>query len=268
MPTTVVNRRDDRRFDRWCAGALIVSAALGLIESTGAFVRLPAGEFLIPYAWVSRLAEGIVLVVVARSFASGRRRDASAAFLLGFSALALLDAASGLRYLTEGGATVRSADFAMSFSASVIEVCVGVRALTLTLGRSQRRVPMSRVVTAIVSVAVFAGFAAMYGDYLIMFDLLAFAAIAAIPVVALRRAEAAVPVLWGLIASLLLGLARRLLDEYFISRNVRFGPEISLAAVPAIVFLFAFVSVTRRRIANMAASIPSFAWQPSASREG
>ena len=116
---------------------------------------------------------------------------------------------------------------------------------------------MPRVVTVVVSVAVFVGFAAMYGDYVITFVLLALAAIAAIPVVALRRAEAAVPMLCGLTASVLLGLARRVVGEYFILHDVRFGLEMSFV-VPAIVALLAFVSVTRRRIANMAASIPSF----------
>lgn len=266
MSTNVVHRQDDdRRPDRLCAVALVVSAALALIQSSGWFVRLPAGEHLIPYVWVPVLAEGIVLLAVARSFASGRQRDASSAFLIGFSALALLDAANGLRSLNEIGGPLRSGNSAMWFSAAVIEVGVGVRALTLTLGQPRRRVPISRVATVIVVVVVFAGFTAVFGDLFLPSDLLAFVAIAAIPVVALRRAKAAVPVLWGLTVSLMLGLARRLLGLEFISSDLRFGLQITFVVVPAIVVLGTLIAVIHGRIDKMSTPIPSIASPPSTS---
>lgn len=249
MLTSAVSTGENRRLDRWCAAALVVSAALRVVDSSGWFVRRPSNEHLIPYSWAIALVEATVLVAAALSFATARHRGIAAALLVGFSALTVASVLFEFEYRLGIWSTgFRDPGWWLWSSAAVLEVGVGVRALTMTMARPRLQVKLPRVFTAVVVLAVVVAVSAtlQFGAGLEpITELLLIGAVGVIPVLALRHADVAVPMLGGLTVSMLLALATRWFAHFLIPHAFRtgFDFEVSVAILPAVVLLGALAIV-------------------------
>lgn len=254
----------DRRLDRWCAAALVTSAVLKVVYSSDTLARRASNVHLVRYSWVLALVEATVLIAVARSFATGRHRVAAAAFLVGFAAMTVFSVLFEVEFrLGIWSAGLRDLpDWLLWYSAAALQVAVAVRAFTMIKARPRQQLQIPCVFTAVVVLAVLVGVSAaqLYGEGVEpITGLLELAALGAIPIFALRHAEATVSMLCGLAASLALRLASRWLVQYSLPRGFRTGfyIETSLAILPAVVLLGALARVVHNRTKVTHNSSPS-----------
>jgi hypothetical protein len=70
VSTSAAGLVQGRRVDRWCAAALLLSAALRVGDWSGRIVRRPASVHLLRYSWTLTFAQAIVLVIVAQVLAA------------------------------------------------------------------------------------------------------------------------------------------------------------------------------------------------------